>query len=76
MNHTLNAVKKCAHNFKKDWGGYLNPKEILALRDIGCDIDPRDINIAIYWKQKGISNSRWIHFEVNDEFEKIKGKRR
>ena len=75
MNHTLNAVRKSVHNFKKNWGGHLNSKEILALKDLGCSIDPRDVKIAIYWKQKGISNGRWIHFEVNDEFEKMKGNR-
>ena len=75
MNYLLHAVQKCSHNYKKNWGGCLGPKEILALRDAGCKIDPRDLDIAIYWKRSGINNGRWIHFDANEKFEKLKGYR-
>ena len=72
MNHLRNAVQKCYRAFSPKWRGHLLPKEILALRDLGIELQESDIEIAIYWKRKGISGSRWIEFEANKRFKVLK----
>lgn len=65
MNHLHNAIRKCHHEYKYTWSGALIPKEILALRDLGVHIDPRDEEIAIDWKRRGENARRWIFFTVD-----------
>ena len=72
MNHLHNAVRKCSEPFEKMWCGYLTPLEILALNDIGVVCNERDIDLAIDWKHRGISNGHWFYFDTNDEFEALK----
>lgn len=72
MNHRYNAIKKCNRNGGREWYGYLIPKEILALKDLGVKIDPRDVKVAICWKREGFNNGRWTYFTANDEFEEIR----
>ena len=72
MNHRYNAIKKCTRNHKREWCGYLIPKEILALKDLGVAIKIFDAEIAIDWKRRGVNNGRWIYFQANDEFEEIR----
>lgn len=70
MNHLHNAVRKCSHNFKREWYGYLLPKEILALRDLGIKLDSRYVDHAIYWKRHGISGGMWTYFDIHKGIEK------
>jgi hypothetical protein len=73
MDHLLNAVMKCYYQYGRKWAGYLIPKEILALRDIGVKCDSHYIDIAIDWKRRGWNNGRWFYFEANKKFEDMKG---
>jgi hypothetical protein len=70
MNHLHNAVRKCSHQYERNWGGYLLPKEILALRDLGVSIAQNYIDVAVDWKQNGVSGGRWTYFDLNDNCEK------
>jgi hypothetical protein len=72
VNHRYNAIRKCNRNRLREWCGYLIPKEILALKAFGIDIDARDVDTAIHWKRKGINNGRWIYFMANDKFEEVR----
>lgn len=65
MNHLHNAVRKCSHQYKFTWAGYLIPKEILALRDLGVHLHPHDEEIAIDWKRKGEGAGRWTFFTID-----------
>ena len=76
MDHLRMAVMKCYYQYERRWAGYLIPKEILALRDIGIECDQDYIDVAITWKQRGINNGRWFYFDANDEFERLKGTRK
>jgi len=67
---------KCYHQYKRHWAGYLIPKEILALRDIGIKCRDDYIDVAIYWKRKGWNNGRWFYFDANKKFERLKGVRK
>lgn len=73
MNHLQNAIRKCQSQYGGNWGGYLQPKEILALRDIGIKLHPKNVEIAIEWKRLGICGGLWAYFDANDEFKEIKG---
>ena len=72
MNHCYNAIRKCERNNGREWYGHLVPKEILALNDFGINIDPRDLELAIYRKRNGINNGRWTYFTANKEFEEVR----
>lgn len=77
MNHLLNAILKCRHSNGRVWDACLNPKEILALNDLGpLVIKDHDWEIAVYWKRKGISNRRWVVVTANDRFEELKNNAR
>jgi hypothetical protein len=73
MNHLLNAIQKCAHQCDDQWGGYLQPKEILALNDI-VSIDKHYVEIAVDWKRNGLSGGRWVYFNANEKFQEMKGR--
>ena len=77
MNHLHNAIRKCNHQWKRHWGGYLLPKEILALRDFGVKMDQRYIDLAIDWKRNGRGGGLWTYFDLDQghmeaEFKRIK----
>jgi hypothetical protein len=78
MNHLHNAIRKCSHEYKWTWSGYLIPKEILTLRDFGVHFHERDIEIAVDWKRNGFNNGRWVFFTIDKnstvekEFKEIK----
>ncbi len=68
MNHLHNAIRKCSHQYKRNWGGYLLPEEILALRDIGAITEKHYIDIAIDRKQNGRCTGSWTYFNANIKF--------
>ena len=70
MNHLHSAIKKCFHQYTRNWGGYLQAKEILALRDMGIKIDQHYIDIAVYRKTNGLGGGHWTYFDLDDSNEK------
>jgi hypothetical protein len=72
MNHLLNAIHKSQHQYKRTWAGYLLPKEILALNDVGVACNKNDIEIAIFWKRTGRCAGRWFYFDANKKFDTLK----
>lgn len=74
MNHLHNAIKKCRHEAGREWGGYLIPKEILALADLGVECRKDDVKQAVYRKQNGLNHGRWFYFIANKKFEILKSK--
>ncbi len=77
MNHLHSAIRKCSYQYGRNWGGYLQPKETLALRDFGVRIDSHYVDAAIYQKRKGIGGGRWTYFDlpkgkIEDEFKQLK----
>jgi len=72
MDHLYNAIKKCRHQYNRHWGGYLIPKEILALKELGVDCKGRGIELALDRKQRGINNATWFYFNANKKFEILK----
>ncbi|KPK10624.1 MAG: hypothetical protein AMJ56_07590 [Anaerolineae bacterium SG8_19] len=64
MNHLHNAIRKCSYQgYDRRWGGYLLPKEVLALRDFGvADLD--NVDWAIDCKRSGIIYGRWTYFNL------------
>jgi hypothetical protein len=79
MNHLHNAIRKCSYQgHGQHWGGYLIPKEILALKDFGVHLYERDVELAIDWKRAGRAKGRWTFFNldknsaVEKEFKEIK----
>lgn len=79
MNHLHSAIRKCSYQgHGLHWGGYLQPKETLALRDFGIDIDKYYIDIAIDRKRYGRCGGMWTYFNldrnssVEKEFKELK----
>ena len=67
----MKIVKKCKVSNYPQWGGYLQPSEILALIELGVKVDKFNqyqIDRAKQKKTEGKSNPEWFYFYPNNAF--------